>query len=66
MKPNGRDYKTDPVLKRLADSDHTTLILARSVEARGSHTEDLQNLGVPVMTSSKENSKEKSTTCKIL
>jgi hypothetical protein len=33
MKPNGRDYKTDPVLKRLADSDHATLIFARRLQA---------------------------------
>jgi hypothetical protein len=35
MKPNGRDYTTDPVLKRLADSDHDTLILARRLQAEG-------------------------------
>ena len=46
MKPNGRDYKTDPVLKRLAESDHSTLILARRVQARGPHTEGFQGLEV--------------------
>ena len=46
MKPNGRDYKTDPVLKRLTDLDHATLILARRVQARGSHIEDIQDLDV--------------------
>ena len=46
MKPNGRDYQTDPVLKRLAGSDHATLILARRVQARGSHTGDFQDLEV--------------------
>ena len=46
MKPNGRDYKTDPVLKRFAESDHATLILARRVEARGPHTEGFQDLEV--------------------
>ena len=46
MKPNGRDYQTDPVLKRLADSDHATLILAHCLEARGSHTEGFQDLEV--------------------
>ena len=44
MKPNGRDHKTDPVLKRLADSDHATLILARRVQARGSHIEGFPDL----------------------
>jgi hypothetical protein len=33
MKPNGRDHKTDLVLKRLADSDHAALILARRLQA---------------------------------
>ena len=46
MKPNGRDYKTDPVLKRIADSDHATLILACHVQTRGSHIEGFQNLDV--------------------
>ena len=46
MKPNGRDYKTDSVLKRLSDSDHATLILARRVQARGSHIEGFQDLDV--------------------
>ena|SRR5258706_3543758 len=46
MKPNGRDYKTDPVLKRLANSDHATLILARRIQARGSHTKGFQDLAV--------------------
>ena len=46
MKPNGRDYKTDPVLKRLVDLDHATLILARRVQARGSHIEGFQDLDV--------------------
>ena len=48
MKPTGRDYKTDPVLKRLADSDHATLILARRVQARGPHTEGFQDLEVHI------------------
>ena len=39
MKPNGRDYTTDPVFRRLSNSDHTTLILAHSFQARGPHTE---------------------------
>ena len=39
MKPNGRDYKTDPVLKRLVDLDHATLIL---------HTEGFQTVDVHV------------------
>ena len=56
MKPNGRDYQTDPVLKRLAGSDHTTLILARRVEVGDSHTEDPKSLEVPVMTSRQEKS----------
>ena len=46
MKPNGRDYKTDPILKRLADLDHATLILARRVQARGSHIEGFQDFDV--------------------
>jgi len=46
MKPNGRDYKTDSVLKRLVDLDHATLILARCIQGRGPHTEGLQNLDV--------------------
>ena len=46
MKPNGRDYQTDPVLNRLADWDHTTLILARRVEARRPHIEGFQDLEV--------------------
>ena len=46
MKPNGRDYKTDTVLKRLADLDHATLILARRVQTRGSHIEGCQDLDV--------------------
>jgi hypothetical protein len=43
MKPNGRHCKTDPVLKRLADSDHAALILARRLQAlqiRGVHDAD--------------------------
>ena len=40
MKPNGRNYTTDPVLKRLADSDHAALILARRLHARNLHDED--------------------------
>jgi len=39
MKPSDRDCITDLVLKRLADSDHDTLILARRLQARGPHTE---------------------------
>ena len=39
MKPDGCDCVTDLVLKRLADSDHDTLILARRLQARGPHTE---------------------------
>ena len=39
MKPNGRDYKTDPVLKRLVDLDHAALIF---------HTEGFQNVDVHV------------------
>jgi len=39
MKPNGRDYETDPVLRRLVSLDHATLILARSLQARDPHTE---------------------------
>jgi hypothetical protein len=46
MKPNGRDYETDPVLKRLVNLDHATLILARSLQARGPHTEGGQILDV--------------------
>ena len=46
MKPNGRDYTTDPVLKRLADSDHATLILARRLHAQSPHAEDFQILDV--------------------
>ena len=46
MKPNGRDYKTDPVLKRLSDSDHATLILAHRVQGQGSHIEGFQDLDV--------------------
>jgi len=34
------------VLKRLANSDHATLILAHSVQAQGPHTEGFQDLGV--------------------
>ena len=45
MEPNGRDYATDPVLKRLADSDHAVLILARRSQARGPHTEYFRILG---------------------
>lgn len=46
MKLNGRDYKTDPLLKRLADSDHATLILARRAQSRSPHTEGIQDHGV--------------------
>jgi hypothetical protein len=46
MKLNGRDYTTDPVLKRLVNSDHATLILARRLQARGPHTEGFQILDV--------------------
>ena len=46
MKANGRDYKTDPVLKRLVYLDHATLILARCLQARGPHTEGFQNVDV--------------------
>ena len=46
MKLSGRNYKTDAVLKRLADSDHATLILARRAQARSPHTECFQDRGV--------------------
>jgi hypothetical protein len=46
MKPNGRDYTTDPVLKRLANSDHATLILARRLQARSPFTEGFQIIDV--------------------
>jgi hypothetical protein len=46
MKPSGRDYKTDPVLKRLVDLDHATLTLARCVQVQGPHTEGSQILDV--------------------
>ena len=46
MKPNGRDYKTDPVLKRLIDLDRATLILASCLQAQGPHTEGFQNVDV--------------------
>jgi len=46
MKPNGRDYETDPVLKRLVNLDHATLILARCLQAQGPHTEGVQILDV--------------------
>ena len=46
MKPNGRDYQTDPVVRRLAELDHATLILARRVQAQGSHIEGFQDLDV--------------------
>ena len=46
MKPNGRDYTTDPVLKRLADSDHATLVLTRRLQARSPYTEGFQILDV--------------------
>ena len=39
MKPDGRDYKTDPVLKRLVDLDHAALI---------PHTEGLQTVDIHV------------------
>ena len=42
MKPNGRDYATDSVLRRLSNADHTSLILAHSFQARGPHTEAFQ------------------------
>ena len=42
MKPNGRDYTIDPVLKRLAHSDHATLTLARRLKARSPHTAGFQ------------------------
>ena len=44
MKLNGRNYITDPVLRRLANSDHATLILARTLQARGPQTEGFQIL----------------------
>ena len=43
MKPNGRDYKMDPVLRRLVDLDHAALILACCL-ARGPQTEGFQNV----------------------
>jgi hypothetical protein len=46
MKPNGRDYTTDPVLKRLAKSDHTTLILGRRLQARGPYTKGFQIIDI--------------------
>ena len=46
MKPNGRDYKTDPVLKRLVDLDHATLTFACRLQVRGPHTEGFQNVDV--------------------
>ena len=46
MKPSGRDYTTDPVLKRLADSDHAALILACRLHARSPHAEDFRILDV--------------------
>jgi len=46
MKPNGQDYETDPVFKQLVDLDHAALILARSLQARGPHTEGVQILDV--------------------
>ena len=45
MKPNGRDYKSDPVLKRLVHLDHATLTLAHCLQARGPHTEGFHILG---------------------
>jgi len=42
MKPNSQDYETDPVFKQLVDLDHANLILARSLQARGPHTEGFQ------------------------
>ena len=45
MKPDGRDYKTDPVLKRLVDLDHGALVLAR---CQGPHTEGSQIVDVHV------------------
>ena len=46
MKPSGRDYTTDPVLKRLDDSNHAALILACRLHARSPHAEDFQILDV--------------------
>jgi hypothetical protein len=46
MKPNGRDYTTNPVLKRLAKSDHTTLILACRLQARSPNTKGFQIIDV--------------------
>ena len=46
MKPNGRDYTNDPVLKRLADTDHAALILARRLHARSPHAEDFRIMDV--------------------
>jgi len=38
MKPNGRDYKTDPCAEAaLPDSDHATLIPPVRVQARAPH-----------------------------
>jgi len=46
MKPNGRDYETDPVLKRLVGLDYANLTLARCLQARDPHTEGVQVLEV--------------------
>jgi len=46
MKPNGRDYEADPVLKRLVDLYHATLILTPCLQARGPHTEGSQIIDV--------------------
>ena len=46
MKPHGRDYEAGPVLKRLVDLYHATLILARCLQARGPHTEGSQIIDV--------------------
>jgi len=42
MKPNGRDYETDSVLKRLVGLDHAALTCARSLQAQGPHIEGVQ------------------------
>ena len=48
MKPNHRDYTTDPVLKRLVDSDHATLILAHRLQSRSPHAEGFQILDIQI------------------
>jgi len=42
MKPNGRDYETDSVLKRFVGLDHAALTFARCLQAQGPHIEGVQ------------------------